>query len=88
MLGTALIAGVSGIVGNTLARHLLGKGWTVHGLARKPPTDMAGLKPVEADLRDLQRLREATNDLRPTHVFLTTWLRQPTETENIKVNAA
>ena len=31
----------------------------------EPPTDIAGLKPVEADLRDLQHLREATNDLRP-----------------------
>jgi nucleoside-diphosphate-sugar epimerase len=88
MPGTALIAGASGIVGNNLAHHLLNKGWSVHGLARRPPTDIAGLKPVAADLLDPEGLREALRDLRPTHVFLATWLRQPTEAENIKVNSA
>ena len=37
MATRALIAGVSGIVGNNLAAHLVSKGWEVHGLARKPP---------------------------------------------------
>jgi len=88
MSGTALIAGASGIVGNNLARHLLAKGWQVQGLARRPPTEIAGLQPVAADLLDPRSLRDALKGLRPSHVFLATWLRQPTEAENIKVNSA
>ena len=85
---SALIAGVSGIVGNNLARHLLRQGWQVSGLARRPPTDIEGLQPVAADLLDAAKLRSALETLRPSHVFITTWLRQPTEAENIRVNAA
>jgi nucleoside-diphosphate-sugar epimerase len=88
MSGTALIAGASGIVGNNLARHLLAKGWQVQGLARRPPTEIAGLQPVAADLLDPRSLRDALKGVRPSHVFLATWLRQPTEAENIKVNSA
>jgi hypothetical protein len=33
-------------------------------------------------------LRDGLEGLQPTHVFITTWLRQPTEAENIKVNSA
>ena len=52
MAGSALVVGASGIIGNNLARHLLERGWTVHGLARQPPTDIDGLSPVAADLLD------------------------------------
>lgn len=85
---TALVAGVSGVVGNTLARRLLRCNWRVIGLARSPSADMAGLQPVAADLRDADGLRAALEGLRPSHVFITTWLRQPTEAENIHVNSA
>jgi nucleoside-diphosphate-sugar epimerase len=88
MHGSALVVGVSGIVGNNLARHLLGQGWEVAGLARRPGTDMAGLRPVAADLLDPAGLRAALDGVRPSHVFVTTWMRQPTEAENIRVNAA
>jgi nucleoside-diphosphate-sugar epimerase len=88
MSGTALIAGVSGIVGNNLARHLVKGGWTVQGLARRPPADLAGVEPVAADLLDPGSLRQALAARAPTHVFITTWLRQETEAENIRVNAA
>jgi len=88
MAGSALIAGVSGIVGNNLARRLVGQGWQVSGLARRPPADIEGLQPVAADLLDPARLQAALRDQRPTHVFITTWMRQPTEAENIRVNAA
>ncbi len=84
----ALVAGCSGIVGNTLARHLLGQGWQVAGLARRPSGDVDGLQPVAADLLDPDELRQALAGLRPSHVFITAWLRQPTEAENIRVNAA
>jgi nucleoside-diphosphate-sugar epimerase len=43
---------------------------------------------VRADLLDPAALRQALGGLRPSHVFLTTWQRQPTEAENIKVNSA
>jgi nucleoside-diphosphate-sugar epimerase len=88
MVGSALIAGVSGIVGNNLARRLLGQGWQVSGLARHPPGDIEELLPVAADLLDPAGLQAALRAQRPTHVFITTWLRQPTEAENIRVNAA
>jgi nucleoside-diphosphate-sugar epimerase len=88
MTKTALIAGASGIVGNNLARHLLSKGWEVHGLARRPPADIEGLRPVRADLLDRDGLHAALAPLRPTHVFISTWKRNATEAENITVNAA
>jgi nucleoside-diphosphate-sugar epimerase len=85
---SALIVGSTGIVGNNLAVHLLGHGWSVAGLARKAVAQPAGLRPVVADLQQPGSLRLAMADVRPTHVFLCTWLRQPTEAENIRVNAA
>jgi nucleoside-diphosphate-sugar epimerase len=86
MVRSALVVGVSGIVGNTLARRLLRQGWEVSGLARRPSGDVEGLRAVAADLRDPSGLQTALRELRPTHVFITTWLRQPTEAENIRVN--
>ena len=87
MTGSALVVGASGIAGSSLARHLIAKGWQVHGLARRPPGDIEGLLAVPADLLDPASLRHALDGLRPTHVFITTWMRQATEAENIKVNA-
>jgi nucleoside-diphosphate-sugar epimerase len=84
----ALIAGATGIVGINLARHLVRYGWQVSGLARRHPADTEGLLPLAADLLDAARLREVLRETRPTHVFITTWLRQPTEAENVRVNAA
>ena len=88
MARSALIVGSSGIVGSNLARRLLGRGWEVSGLARRPPQDIEGLRPVAADLLDAGGLRQALSGTRPSHVFITTWMRQPTEAENIRVNAA
>lgn len=88
MTRSALVVGVSGIVGNNLARHLLARGWQVSGLARRPSGDIEGLRPVAADLLDPASLRAALHGAKPTHVFITTWMRQPTEAENIRVNAA
>src|SRR6202522_3389346 len=84
----ALIAGVTGIVGNNLAHQLLSNGWEVHGLARRPSADTAGINFIAADLLDPASLRSAVAPLEPSHVFITTWLRQPTEAENIRVNSA
>jgi nucleoside-diphosphate-sugar epimerase len=84
----ALIAGASGIAGSALALHLAAKPeWEVFGLARKP-VELAGVVPVAADLLKPEALQAALAQLRPTDVFITTWLRQANEKENIRVNSA
>ena len=94
MQRSALVVGASGIGGHATARELLANGWTVYGLARRPPTDLPGMIPVPADLMDPARLAAAfetafdRGDDGPTHVFITTWMRQDSEAENIRVNAA
>ena len=42
--------------------------------------------PVAADLRDDASVRSALAGVDPTHVFFCTWLRQPSEAENVRVN--
>ena len=88
MTKTALVAGVSGITGSNAAQALVADGWTVYGLARKPDAGLAGVTPVAADLLDPASLTRALADIAPSHVFITTWMRQATEAENIRVNAA
>lgn len=87
MTHSALVVGASGIVGSATSRLLLDQGWQVAGLARKPAV-AEGVTPVQADLMDPASLATALAELKPTHVFLTTWARQDTEAENIRVNAA
>lgn len=84
---TALVVGASGIVGGATAALLAAEGWTVHGLSRRP-TSRAGVLPVVADLQDAEATATALADIRPDAVFITTWLRQDSEAENIRVNAA
>lgn len=84
---TALVAGASGITGQAISRLLIEQGWAVHGLARTPPA-LPGLVPVAGDMLDPSGLAQAVSGLRPDAVFFTAWLRQPTEAENIRVNAA
>jgi nucleoside-diphosphate-sugar epimerase len=84
---TALIVGASGIVGLNLANFLAQKeDWTVYGLSRNPEA-RDGILAVAADLQSLESVRAALRGIAPTHVFLATWLRQPTEAENIRVNS-
>jgi nucleoside-diphosphate-sugar epimerase len=87
MTKTALVVGSTGIVGLNLATHLAHQGWTVYGLARKPSA-ASGIHPVAADLLDPASVATALHAIKPTQVFLTTWMRQPTEAENIRVNRA
>ncbi len=84
----ALVVGVSGITGSNLAEKLLASGWQTYGLARNPQADLPGLQPIAADLRDEKALAEALEGVEPTHVFFTTWMRNDTEAENIRVNGA
>ncbi|MGN5375018.1 SDR family oxidoreductase [Sphingomonas hankookensis] len=87
MARTALVVGASGIVGSATAALLGQRGWTVHGLARRPIAQ-DGVLPVAADLTDAAATRRALADLNPDAVFITTWLRQDSEAENIRVNGA
>jgi len=87
MKRTALVAGITGIGGNHVARELLADGWEVIGLSRKPPKNLPGARHIAADLLDRSSLTKALEDVAPTHVFITTWMRQDTEAENIRVNA-
>ncbi|RCJ33366.1 NAD-dependent dehydratase [Nostoc punctiforme NIES-2108] len=86
MDGTALVVGASGIIGSNLARELIANGWTTYGLARNLKKGVEGLRPVAADLLDLASLKTALSDIAPTHIFITTWMRNATEAENIRVN--
>ncbi|QJD57842.1 SDR family oxidoreductase [Pseudomonas sp. gcc21] len=86
MNSSALVVGSSGIAGSAVARELAGQQWHVTGLARRP-RDETGVQPISADLLDPSALAEAVRGLEPTHVYLTTWARQATEAENIRVNA-
>ncbi|MCJ2141030.1 SDR family oxidoreductase [Methylobacterium sp. E-066] len=87
MSNTALIVGASGIVGSATGVLLVEESWRVAGLARKP-VDLAGIEPVVADLQDPASLETALAGLAPSHVFLATWQRRPTEAEMIRVNRA
>jgi len=84
----ALVVGATGIAGSNLAVKLLEKGWTVFGLSRNPKNDIDDLQPVAADLLNTDSLSSALSTVAPTHVFFTTWMRNDTEEENIRVNSA
>ncbi|MBB5057369.1 nucleoside-diphosphate-sugar epimerase [Granulicella aggregans] len=85
---TALIVGSTGIVGQNLATLLAtDPDWKIYGLARKPLAT-PGIIALAADLLDPASLATALAEVKPTHIYLATWLRQPTEAENIRVNSA
>lgn len=83
----ALVVGASGITGSNLAESLIAKGWETYGLARTPNIEIEKLKPVAADLLDIPSLKSALSGIAPTHVYITTWMRNDTEAENIRVNS-
>ncbi|WP_263355991.1 SDR family oxidoreductase [Acidicapsa ligni] len=85
---TALVVGSTGIVGLTLANRLISQeDWNVFGLARNPSAS-TDIQPIAADLLNTGQLQSALNGIKPTHIFLTSWLRNSTEAENIRVNSA
>lgn len=88
MENIALVVGATGITGSNLAQELISNGWKTYGLARNPNSDVSGLIPVTADLLDEENLETALENIAPTHIFFTTWMRNDTEEENIKVNSA
>ncbi|KQR72629.1 SDR family oxidoreductase [Pedobacter sp. Leaf176] len=83
----ALVVGASGITGSNLSVQLISEGWNTYGLARNPNLEIDGLKPVAADLLNVERLKLALADVKPTHVYITTWMRNDTEADNVRVNS-
>jgi nucleoside-diphosphate-sugar epimerase len=83
----ALVVGASGIAGSNLADKLISEGWITYGLARNPNPDIQSLKPVTADLLNPDSLKSALEQVSPTHIFITSWMRNDTEAENIRVNS-
>lgn len=68
----ALITGITGFAGRTLAALLLARGWTVagtHGGRRKLPPALAPCEIAVDDLGDADRLLARLRELRPDVVF-------------------
>lgn len=87
MKNIALVVGCTGITGSNLAAELIQNGWTTYGLARNPKSTISGLISVKADLLNPESLETALENISPTHVFFTTWMRNDTEEENIRINS-
>ncbi|TKB96775.1 SDR family oxidoreductase [Pedobacter cryophilus] len=84
----ALVVGSTGMAGSNLANKLIENGWEVYGLSRSSKNNNVAIKPITADLLNPSQLANALKDILPTHVFFTTWMRNDTEDENIRINSA
>lgn len=84
----ALIAGVTGIAGQTIARQLVAQGWDVYGISQRNRSVPEGVHHVMANLLELDTLKTAVAGIKPEVVFITAWIRKDTEVENIEVNSA
>ncbi|WP_312836857.1 SDR family oxidoreductase [Pantoea sp.] len=84
----ALIAGVSGVIGSSLAERLIQQGWTVYGLSRGRTPVPDGCQALTADLTSAESVKQAVGDLDIDALFFSVWARQENEKENIRVNGA
>jgi nucleoside-diphosphate-sugar epimerase len=84
---TALVVGATGIAGRGVSQELMHVGAQVYGLSRNPEGLPPDVTHVAADLTNADSVGKALALLKPSHVYLTTWSRQATEEENIRVNA-
>jgi nucleoside-diphosphate-sugar epimerase len=84
--GRALVVGVTGIVGQAVARTLIADGWDTFGLSRSGGRPVDGVTPVAADLSDPAALSRALDGVAPDLVAITAWTRKDTEAENIAAN--
>jgi nucleoside-diphosphate-sugar epimerase len=93
----ALVVGVTGIVGNSLAEILPladtpGGRWKVYGVARRPRPSWNADHPLEyiqcdiTDPNDTQTKLSVLTDV--THIFYVCWTSCPTEEQNCEVNGA
>lgn len=91
----ALVIGVTGIVGNSLAEILPlsdtpGGPWKVYGVARRPRPSWNADHPIEYVQCDISNSDETQSKLSQltdvTHIFYVTWSNRPTEAENCEIN--
>nr|ASM61955.1 iridoid synthase-like protein [Antirrhinum majus] len=91
----ALIVGVTGIVGNSLAEILPvsdtpGGPWKVYGVARRPRPAWNADHPVQYIQCDVSDPTQTQSKLAPltdiTHIFWVTWANRPTEAECCDIN--
>ncbi|NP_001311571.1 3-oxo-Delta(4,5)-steroid 5-beta-reductase-like [Nicotiana tabacum] len=91
----ALIIGVTGIVGNSLAEILPladtpGGPWKVYGLARRPRPSWNADHPIDYIQCDISNPEDTQSKLSlltdVTHVFYVTWASRSTEVENCEIN--
>jgi nucleoside-diphosphate-sugar epimerase len=85
---TALVIGATGLTGRNTAEHLAASGWEVYGMSRHPGAEADGVRPVAGDALDPASVTAVAEQVRATHLFYCTWLRQDTEDLNIEVNGA
>lgn len=84
--GRALVVGVTGIVGQAVARLLVAEGWETFGLSRSGGSVVDGVTSRSADLGDPTALTAALDGIAPQLVAITAWTRMDTEADNIAVN--
>ncbi|KAL3652190.1 mitochondrial peripheral inner membrane protein [Castilleja foliolosa] len=93
----ALIVGVTGIVGDSLAGILSvpdtpGGPWKVYGVARRPRPTWSADHPVHYIQCDVSDPKDTRTKLSPltdiTHIFWVTWANRPTEAECCDLNGA
>ncbi|PRQ27801.1 putative oxidoreductase [Rosa chinensis] len=93
----ALVIGVTGIVGNSLAEILPladtpGGPWKVYGVARRPRPNWNADHPVDyiqCDISDPEDTKTKLSRLIDvTHIFYVTWTSKATEIENCEANGA
>ncbi len=84
----ALVVGATGIAGQALAARLVESGFETYGLSRSLAVPVPGVTPIAADLLDAPALEAAVASAAPELVFITAWMRQPSEAQNIEVNSA
>jgi len=85
---TALVVGVTGIAGYNCANALVQDGFRVVGLSRAARYEVPGVEQVQADVLDPASVAAAVEGKGVTDLVFTTWQRQDTEAENIRVNGA
>ncbi|VFQ68386.1 unnamed protein product [Cuscuta campestris] len=91
----ALVVGVTGIVGNSLAEILPladtpGGPWKVYGVGRRPRPSWSSDHPIQYVQCDISDRDETDSKLSAladvTHVFYVTWANRSTELENCEAN--
>ena len=82
----ALVVGVTGIQGGTLARRLVANGWEVTGLARRPAAEDDRIARPQTCWNQFPS--PCRRGSRSDACVLHSWSRQATEAENIEINGA